>query len=169
MVEKVGWKVDFPRIQMNLSVFCWKASIFIEKLMVSSWFLHLIHVIYLGFFLCVRGCLRAHGFGGFKKKTPINGGASMMTAVRHHWFVHKETFERAVWHITSLKSNIDTQKKPRLKGDRVSKPSSVVSMFLWWSLCLGGGFKYIFYFHPDPLGKIPILTCIFFKGVETTN
>lgn len=66
-----GWKVNFPRIQMNLRFCCWKASIFIEKLMVSSWFLHLIHVIYLGFFLCVRGCLRAHGFGGLKKKTPI--------------------------------------------------------------------------------------------------
>ena len=32
---------------------------------------------------------------------------------------------------------------------------------------LGGGFKY-FYFHPY-LGKIPILTSIFFKWVETTN
>ena len=33
---------------------------------------------------------------------------------------------------------------------------------------LGGGFKY-FYFHPDPWGKIPILTVrIFFKWAATT-
>ena len=34
----------------------------------------------------------------------------------------------------------------------------------WWQL------KYFWNFHPDPLGKWnPILTGIFFKGVETTN
>ena len=33
---------------------------------------------------------------------------------------------------------------------------------------LGDGNSNIFYFHPY-LGKIPILTSIFFKGVETTN
>ena len=32
----------------------------------------------------------------------------------------------------------------------------------------GGGFKY-FLFLPQTLGKIRILTSIFFKGVETTN
>ena len=33
---------------------------------------------------------------------------------------------------------------------------------------LGDGFKYFFYVHPY-LGKIPMLTSIFFKGVESTN
>ena len=33
---------------------------------------------------------------------------------------------------------------------------------------LGGGFTY-FLFSPRKLGKVPILTSIFFKGVETTN
>ena len=33
---------------------------------------------------------------------------------------------------------------------------------------LGGGFKY-FLFSPRKLGKIPILTSIFFRWVETTN
>ena len=33
---------------------------------------------------------------------------------------------------------------------------------------LGGGFNY-FYFHPEKMGKIPILTNIFFRWVETTN
>ena len=33
---------------------------------------------------------------------------------------------------------------------------------------LGGGNSTIFYFHPY-LGKVPILTSIFFKGVETTK
>ena len=33
---------------------------------------------------------------------------------------------------------------------------------------LGGGFKY-FSFSPRKLGKIPILTSIFFRWVETTN
>ena len=33
---------------------------------------------------------------------------------------------------------------------------------------LGGGNSQIFYFHPY-LGKIPNLTIIFFRGVETTN
>ena len=35
-------------------------------------------------------------------------------------------------------------------------------------LLLGGGNSNIFYFHPY-LGKIPILTHIISKGVETTN
>ena len=42
-------------------------------------------------------------------------------------------------------------------------PGGYLSITRWWQLTR----KY-FYFHPY-LGKIPILTIIFFKGVETTN
>ena len=56
---------------MNLRFFCWKASIFIVKLMVSSWFLHLIHVIYLAFFYVSEGASGLMFFGGFKKKNQM--------------------------------------------------------------------------------------------------
>ena len=36
-------------------------------------------------------------------------------------------------------------------------------------LFLAGGFKYVFYFDPEPWGKISILTIIFFKWVGSTT
>ena len=43
-----------------------------------------------------------------------------------------------------------------------SKTNILLSLLCWLVV------SNIFYFHPY-LGKIPILTIIFFKGVETTN
>ena len=49
----------------------------------------------------------------------------------------------------------------------IGKPLFQSVIYNIYTVTLGGGFKY-FFFHPY-LGKIPILTSIFFNGVETTN
>ena len=57
--------------------------------------------------------------------------------------------------------------------DLVANANGCVFFFLvaWILHCwnLGGGFKYLFIFTPDPWGNDPIWRAYFFKGVETTN
>ena len=89
----------------------------------------------------------------------------------HLWMIYKYWDYLVTWCYFSEHPqmvNFFKCKSHRLLAPDVGETAWNISFCWKGNSFLGGAFKYVS-FSPRNLGKIPILTSIFFKGVETTN